>query len=258
MLKTLIFTCLIIYTNILFSFPKPNVHYLKNGATAVIVVDPNSKISSSYVFVRSGSINEGEFLGSGVSHYLEHLLAGGTTAFKSEKEYQNIIDNLGGAYNAYTSYDHTAYYIHTSSININKALQTLYEWTVFGDWTSDEFFRENGVIKKEMERAENNIDRKIYQNTQQLFYQKSPYQYPILGYTDIFDTLTDQDLRKYHKQNYIPKNFVIVVGGDVSKNAVIELIENTFGQQLNKAPKNTYSGTSQQILSESMSSIVIP
>ena len=133
MFKTLLFTRFLIYANVLFSFPKPNVHYLKNGATAIVVVDPNSKISSSYVFVRTGSINEDEFLGSGISHYLEHLLAGGTTSFKSEKEYQKIIDNLGGAYNAYTSYDHTAYYIHTSSVNIKKALQTLYEWTVFGD-----------------------------------------------------------------------------------------------------------------------------
>ena len=88
-----------------------------------------------------------------MSHYLEHLLAGGTTTKKTEKSYRKIIDQLGGAYNAYTTYDHTAYYIHSSSENVSIAIDTLYEWMYHAKWTNAEFERERGVILKEMERA---------------------------------------------------------------------------------------------------------
>ena len=239
-------------------FPKPNVHYLSNGAIAITVDDPSSKISSLYVFVRTGSVFEDEVIGSGASHYLEHLLAGGTTSLKEEKEYRKIIDELGGAYNAYTSYDHTAYYIHTSSNNALRALQTLYEWTVHGDWTATEFQRENGVIKKEMERAKSNIDRQIYQNAQQLFYQTSPYAYPILGHEEIFDKLTDSDLKRYYKTRYVPENMVIVVGGDISRNVIVNYIEETFGKEPYLPRKPQYKGGGQRILSKSKVTIVLP
>ena len=128
------------------AFSDPTIYYLKNGTTVAIVNDPAATVVSSYVFVRTGSIFEGDWIGSGVSHYLEHLLAGGTTSKKSEDEYRNIIDGLGGAYNAYTTYDHTAYYIHSSAKNVSVALETLFEWMYYGRWTNQEFKREKGVI----------------------------------------------------------------------------------------------------------------
>ena len=50
-----------------------------------------------------------------------------------------------------------AYFIHSSSENVPTALTTLYEWMAHGKWTQAEFERENGVIIKEMERANSNV-----------------------------------------------------------------------------------------------------
>ena len=56
---------------------------------------------------RSGSIHEDEQRGSGLAHYLEHLVSGGTTSKRSEKRYRKLLAECGGASNAYTTLDHT-------------------------------------------------------------------------------------------------------------------------------------------------------
>ena len=94
---------------------------LKNGLETVLISDDSSNLASVRVLVRVGAMQEGSFLGYGLSHYLEHLLAGGSTSLRSESEVQSSLVSLGGANNAYTTLDHTAYYIHTSSEHVNDA-----------------------------------------------------------------------------------------------------------------------------------------
>ena len=70
-------------------------HYtLKNGMKIILINDPIATITSVKAYVRVGSIYEENYFGSGISHYLEHLVAGGTTSEHSEKEYENIISML--------------------------------------------------------------------------------------------------------------------------------------------------------------------
>ena len=107
-------------------YTQPIVKTLGNGLTVATIHDPNATVASAYVFVRTGSLFEGQWMGAGVSHYLEHLVSGGTTKMHSEK-YQTLISELGGASNVYTTYDHTAYYIKSSSKNIPKAIRALHE-----------------------------------------------------------------------------------------------------------------------------------
>ena len=45
-------------------FSQPSVHHLQNGTAVVIVNDPSATVSSSYVFIRSGSLFEGQWLGT--------------------------------------------------------------------------------------------------------------------------------------------------------------------------------------------------
>ena len=51
---------------------------LENGLTLVHRADFSSEVVSVQVWVKTGSIHEGALLGSGLSHYLEHLLFKGT------------------------------------------------------------------------------------------------------------------------------------------------------------------------------------
>jgi zinc protease len=64
---------------------------LDNGLTVVIINDPSASLVSVRTFVRAGSIDEAPHLGSGLSHYLEHIVAGGSTEIRPESEYKRVI-----------------------------------------------------------------------------------------------------------------------------------------------------------------------
>ena len=51
---------------------------LPNGLTVLLKRDPSAPICSVQVWVKTGSIHEGDHLGAGLSHYLEHMLFKGT------------------------------------------------------------------------------------------------------------------------------------------------------------------------------------
>ncbi|MEX0746338.1 MAG: insulinase family protein, partial [Phycisphaeraceae bacterium] len=56
---------------------------LPNGLIAIAQEVPTAPVVSAQVWVKTGSIYEQEFVGGGISHYLEHLLSGGTTDTRS-------------------------------------------------------------------------------------------------------------------------------------------------------------------------------
>src|SRR3989338_10275985 len=52
---------------------------LDNGLTVLVREMPASPVVCLYALVKTGSATEGDYLGSGVSHFLEHMLFKGTS-----------------------------------------------------------------------------------------------------------------------------------------------------------------------------------
>jgi len=205
---------------------------LSNGLTVVVVSDSQAPIVSARVIVKTGSIDEGERgpgLGSGVSHYLEHLVAGGSTTRHPESYYEKKIAELGGASNAYTTYDHTAYFINTVPNYTNEAIQILSEWLFDSDFTEPEFKRERGVIIKEMERSNASIPRRFYESAQKNFYHLSPLRHPIIGYLSQFKGVTSAEVKAYYRAHYVPASMILVVGGPVDSGQIFSAAEKYFG-----------------------------
>lgn len=204
---------------------------LDNGLNVFLVHDANAPLITARTFVRAGSIDEGNILGSGASHYLEHLVAGGTTEKRSENSYKELIATLGGAYNAYTSVDHTSYFINTTPEHTQTAVEILYEWMFFNSFKDLEFERERKVIRKEIEKNEAHIGRKFHQLSSQNFYKLHPFKHPVIGYLDNFNQLSKESLKTYYKNHYVASNMLLVVGGNFDVPSLSAFIEKTFGSQ---------------------------
>ncbi|MDG2346081.1 MAG: insulinase family protein, partial [Opitutae bacterium] len=87
---------------------------LSNGLTLVHRPDFSSEVVSVQVWVKTGSIHEDALMGSGLSHYLEHLLFKGTQR-RDGKSISREVHAMGGSINAYTTFDRTVYYIDAPS-----------------------------------------------------------------------------------------------------------------------------------------------
>lgn len=209
---------------------------LPNGLALLIKENHSAPIAHVRVYVKTGSIYEGEYIGSGISHHIEHLVSGGSTSNKTEAEYEEIISFLGGACNAYTSKDHTCYFISSSSENLPLMLETLSDWVFNCIFTEEEFEREHGVIQREIELGMEEPRRRLSQLTMQTGFKVHPVKYPTIGYLENFLRLKREDLLKYYERWYVPENMVVVIVGDVKTKPTVDLVKKTFGKYPRKSP----------------------
>ena len=204
---------------------------LDNGLNVIILNDPNSEIVSIKTIVKTGSIHEQEFLGTGISHYLEHIVAGGSTTKNTEDTYKEALSLMGGVSNAYTTTDHTAYFINTTAEKASKAINIMHEWLFYCSFKNSEVLREKDVITREIEKTQSNIHRKFYYLSQENTYLNHPAQFPVIGYLEKFKTITKKDLEEFYNRNYVASNMILIIGGPLSINDIKTTINTSFGTE---------------------------
>ncbi|MBW2019525.1 MAG: insulinase family protein [Deltaproteobacteria bacterium] len=190
---------------------------LKNGLTVLIRESHGSKVVSSQVLVKTGSIYEGERMGGGLSHYLEHVVSGGTTSKLTETQIKARLQAIGGVTNAYTSYDHTGYFINTTREYYKEALSLLLAYVTDCQFDETEYQREKGVILQEFQMGENDPSRQLWYLFMKTAYRKHPIRYPVIGEKDIFLKMNKEDLIAHYRRWYTPEDMVVSVAGDVDK-----------------------------------------
>ncbi len=203
---------------------------LKNGVNVIVDEMPETRTVSVRVYVKNtGSVYETDFYGTGISHYLEHLISGGTTAKRSEREYETTLRRMGAYVNAYTSQDHTCYYINGSSKFVHDFIKIIYEWITLSSLDTFEVKREKGVITREILMSEKNPGTRIWRRFMERLLGDHPAVYPVIGYEELFKKITRDDLYKFYKERYIPQNFIVAVGGDVDHDEIFKEVDSLFG-----------------------------
>lgn len=192
---------------------------LENGLTVILKPDSRHAVVSTQYWVKTGSIHEGRFLGSGISHYLEHLMFKGTSTM-SGREIQQEVHQLGGYFNAYTSFDRTVYYIDGPSESAPRILDILSEMMKDPVFPVEEVEKEKNVILREIDMRDDDPDSVLFEKLFATAFREHPYKYPIIGYKDLFVKLKRSDLLEYYRSRYVPNNMVLVMVGDFDPLAV--------------------------------------
>jgi len=208
--------------NVLPSQPGDFFVQLKNGLTVLIREIHTSRVVSCQVLVKAGSINEDEYFYGGLSHYLEHIVSGGTTSTLTEEEIKEILRSLGGASNAYTSYDRTVYFINTTAEHYKTALRLLMGYMTDCQLAENEYRREKPVIQQEFKLGENSVSRQLWYLFMKTAYQRHPIRHPVIGYEDVFVKITREQLMQYYQKQYAPQNMVVTLVGDLKPFEALE------------------------------------
>jgi len=216
------------------SLPKYHTKTLENGLQVVVIpMDNGSNVVTTDIFYKVGSRDE--VMGkSGIAHMLEHL------NFKSTKnleagEFDEIVKGFGGVNNASTSFDYTHYYIKSASKNMDKALSLYADLMENLTLKDEEFQPERDVVAEERRwRTDNNpmgyMQFRLFNNA----YIYHPYHWTPIGFMSDIKNWTIDDIKEFHETYYQPKNAIIVVAGDITKEEVFESAKKHF-----KKIKNT-------------------
>lgn len=202
---------------------------LPNGMTVLLKQDASAKLVSTQVWVKTGSIHEDKFLGAGISHYVEHMLFKGTKR-RSYKEISDEVQAQGGSVNAYTSFDRTVYHIDGPSEALENALDVLEDIVFHSTFEPKEVASEQGVIQREIDMGHDDPYRELQKALFETAYRDHPYRYPVIGYRELFDAITREDLWEYYKGRYVPNNMVLSIVGSIDIVACRALVEQLFGK----------------------------
>ncbi|MEM7393672.1 MAG: pitrilysin family protein, partial [Verrucomicrobiota bacterium] len=200
---------------------------LENGMTCLVKEERSAPVASVQFWVGTGAIHEEEYLGGGLSHYVEHMIFKGTPT-RSPSDVVRDITGAGGEVNAYTAHDRTVFYTTIPAARWQVGFEVLADAMMHAHFPEDEWEREKNVIVREMDMGRDDPDRVagklLYQNA----YRVHPLQHPVIGYEDVFLSLTREDLLDFFQRHYVPDNMMLVVVGDVDAAEVETTIRETL------------------------------
>src|SRR5205814_1773028 len=200
---------------------------LENGLTVIIREDHSAPVVAAQIWCKAGSIDEGKWLGAGLSHVLEHMLFKGTTTRAAGRIDQEVQD-AGGYMNAYTSFDRTVYWINVPNTGARTAIDILCDIMQHAALPEAELAKEMDVIRREMDMNQDDPGQRSARRLFETAYTRSPYRFTIIGYPDIFNELKREDILSYYREKYAPNNIFFTVVGDLKAEEAEEQIRAAF------------------------------
>ena len=104
-------------------------HMLDNGMAVLTKSTHKVPLAAVRLVIKAGSATEDRFSGSGISHFVEHMLFKGT-ADLPVGEIEKRIKSYGGYINAQTSHDTTEVHLVVKSEYLDKALSLLSDFVL--------------------------------------------------------------------------------------------------------------------------------
>ncbi len=204
-------------------------HVLDNGLEVYLVPVERAPTVTTMLVYRVGSADE-KLDQTGLSHYLEHLMFKGT-----DKLMPGDIDRItlrrGGANNAFTSEDITAYHFDFAADRWEEALKI--EADRMRNLRIDEkheFEQEKGAVIEELNRGDDQpweLEQKTLLPL--LFGPKAPYGHPVIGEKSHVKDATAAVIKAHHDRWYHPNNAVLIVAGGIEPVAALATVQRHLG-----------------------------
>ncbi|SEA43621.1 M16 family metallopeptidase [Alkalimonas amylolytica] len=203
----------------------------------IILPEHNSQFSNRarvMLLVGTGALQE-EDDQLGLAHFVEHMAFRGTEKFPEQRMQEHMRElgiQLGRHSNAYTTFDHTAYWLDLQDLNrgqLESALTILAQWAYHIEFAPAAVQEEIAVIVEEWRLYQQEQDR-IEPRLKEAFFRGSRHldRLSILGDRASIEATTPEKLKTFYQQWYHPENMAIVVSGDVDAEQTLAFIKQKF------------------------------
>lgn len=187
---------------------------LDNGITVFSQKESHVNSINIGVFIQSGSAFENEE-NNGVSHFIEHLI------FKTgnnQKNYSEILSELGVKYGGFTAKEYTCYYFRFTSFNFKTIIDTLIEiFRSFKYINEEQFSIEKNIIRSELQMYRNNFKEINQSRSIELSFPNQSLALEIVGTDKSLDNLSLEYLIEYYNSVYLPENIILSVCGNLNQ-----------------------------------------
>ena len=202
---------------------------LKNGLRIITVPQKETKAATILVMVKTGSKYE-ERETSGISHFLEHMLFKGTKKRKGPMEVAEVLDRVGGDYNAFTGEEYTGYYAKVDSAHFDIALDWVSDIFLSSKIPEEEIEKERGVIIEEINMYMDNPMMYIDEIWKTVLYGDQPAGWDTAGTKETVSNIKREQILDYIRSQYVSGNTVVCVAGNLKKEAAVSKVRAYFSK----------------------------
>ncbi|GAC1318386.1 MAG: pitrilysin family protein [Chloroflexota bacterium] len=199
---------------------------LDNGLRVILREVRERPLVGVWMWYRVGGRNELPGT-TGVSHWVEHMLFKGGKRF-GKGEITKEISRRGGALNAFTWIDCTAYFetLPASEIDLALAVESdrIYDTRI----EHDEAEAERTVVISEREGSENYPEFWLREEVQAVAWREHPYRLGVIGPKSDLRAMTRENLYDHYKRYYMTNNATLVMVGDFAIPDVLDKIHREF------------------------------
>ncbi|MEM1010643.1 MAG: pitrilysin family protein [Planctomycetota bacterium] len=201
-------------------------HTLDNGLTILAEPISTSRSFACGLFVRTGTRDEPRRL-NGVSHFLEHMMFKGSDS-RDAAEMNQIFDDLGANYNAFTTQEMTGYHaavLPEFTKDVMEHLGHLFRPAL----RNDDFDTEKQVILEEIAMYADDPGHRVFEEVMARHYEGHPLEMSILGPAETIGGMARDDMKGYLDQHYGPRNTVLSVAGQFDFDEIVRLAQEHYG-----------------------------
>eukprot|EP00794_Sanderia_malayensis_P006254 gene6254-6973_t len=213
------------YEKSLYNVPDTKVTVLSNGLR-VASEDSGNSTCTVGLWIDAGSRFENA-TNNGVAHFLEHMAFKGTQK-RSQLDLELEVENMGAHLNAYTSREQTVYYAKCFTSDLPKAVDLLSDIIQNSTLGENQIERERGVILRELQEVETQVEEVIFDHLHATAYQGTPLGYTILGPSENVKKISRDDLKQYINRHYSAPRIVLAAAGGVDHAELVKLAEQNF------------------------------
>ena len=202
---------------------------LDNGLQVVVIPDHRTPVVTHMIWYRNGSADD-PIGKSGIAHFLEHLMFKGTEKHP-QGEFSNVVAELGGQENAFTSTDYTAYFQRVAREHLATVMGFEADRMQGLVLTDDVVDPERDVVIEERRmRTDTDPGAQLGESVAATLFTHHPYGKPIIGWMHEIEGLNREDALAYYRRFYTPENAILVVAGDVTSEEVRKAADATYGK----------------------------
>lgn len=194
------------------------LHTLKSGLRIACEELPQMETVAIAISVDVGARWESEAQ-HGISHLLEHMAFKGTRHY-SALQIAEIFDSIGGHFNAFTSHEHTVYYVKVLKEHWQQASEILCDILMHSLYDAEELAREKGVILQELAMHHDTPDDLVFDLFQEAAFGHQALGRSILGTAETIQSHPRDAIVDFVAQHYHAPRICVSAAGAINADAI--------------------------------------
>jgi len=183
---------------------------LPNGLRLVFVQMPHLHSALICTFVRIGPRFERPHE-RGISHFVEHTLFNGSRRYPTQRELFEAVEDIGGEFNAVSSYEHALFWLKTHSDHVDEGLRIFADFFNNPTFNGDSMEQERKIILEELHGTTQQTLPVMMQN---LLWPEGGELFNVIGDIENVESFSRDNLVAHFRRWYVPENMVLCLAGN--------------------------------------------